>query len=282
MKKEIHIPNPDFLNKKIEDFKKDGAEGFHVISDFDRTLTPAKIKGKKFHSCIAILREQGYLTKDYAQQAFDLFDKYHPIEISNKISQEEKNKKMVEWWSTHLNLMIRCGMNKEVIDDIIKKKLVVFREGTLEFLEILYKNKIPLLIFSAGLGDIIEESLSSEGRLYKNIHVISNFFKFDKNGMISDYRHNIVHTFNKSEIQLKNFPYSKNIIKRNNVILIGDSLGDLGMSKGIYHNNIIRIGFLNENIENLFDDYSKNFDVLILNDGSMNYVNNLIKNILNL
>jgi 5'-nucleotidase len=52
------------------------------------------------------------------------------------------------------------------------------------------------------------------------------------------------------------------------------------MSEGLEHENIIKIGFLNENIKESLSEYKKNFDVIILDDGPMDFVNDLLKNIL--
>ena len=58
-----------------------------------------------------------------------------------------------------------------------------------------------------------------------------------------------------------------------------DSLGDIDMAKGIEHKTMLKIGFLNKDIEENKDIYEKNFDVVILNDGPMDFVVSLIKNI---
>jgi len=49
------------------------------------------------------------------------------------------------------------------------------------------------------------------------------------------------------------------------------------MIKGLNYKNVIKVGFLNEEIKKNLEAYRQNFDVLILNDGDMNYVNNLLK-----
>lgn len=64
---------------------KEGASKFHVLADFDRTLTKNFVNGREIPSVISILRNGNYLTEDYAQKAHALFNKYHPIEINNKI-----------------------------------------------------------------------------------------------------------------------------------------------------------------------------------------------------
>lgn len=51
------------------------------------------------------------------------------------------------------------------------------------------------------------------------------------------------------------------------------------MIKGFDYKNIIKVGFLNENIEENLEQYKHNFDVVIINDGSMNYVNKLLREI---
>lgn len=275
----ILIKNPEELQKKIDKIKADGKEELHVVSDFDRTITKGIVEGQQAHTAIAQIREGGYLTPDYSKKAFALRDKYYAYEISDTLSMEEKKAKMLEWWSTHIKLIADSGMNKDVIDDIIKKDKIKLRKGSLELLDLLHEKNIPLLIFSSAVGDLITERLKSKGKLYDNIHVISNFLDYNKDGTIKGYKSDIIHIFNKNEYQIKDTKYYNQIKKRKNVILIGDSLGDLQMSKGIPHDNIIKIGFLNENVEKLKKEYTDNFDVVITNDISMDYVNDLIKEI---
>jgi len=276
----IHIANPRLLEEKIRKIKEDDNTHFHVVSDFDRTLTPAFIDGKKAETGVGQIRAGGYLSPEYVKQAYALKDKYHPIEIDESIPIEERSKKMLEWWQEHLKIMIKYGLNKGVIEDIIKKRVMIPRQGSSDFYDILNKYKIPLLIFSAGKGDLIEGFLKQEGKLYDNIHVIANFYDYDEKGFVKGYKSNIIHSFNKNEGQIKTHPYYDQIKKRKNVMLLGDSMGDLGMSEGLEHDTVLRIGFLNENIEKSLPKFSEKYDVVILNDGPMDYVNNLLKHIL--
>jgi 5'-nucleotidase len=279
MKDEIYIRDEEELKDKIKKIKEDGISHLHVVADFDRTLTPAFIKGQKMHTGIAQIRENKYLTQDYAPRAHALFDKYHPIEISNEITLSEKKKKMLEWWTTHLKLLTKCGMNKGVINDIVENRLIKYRQGTKEFLDVLAEHRIPLLILSSGVGDLIEGSLKKEGMFHANIHIISNFFDFGYDGKAKGYKSAIIHVFNKNEGQIKSSPYYGQIKNKKNVILLGDSLGDSSMLEGLSHDTIIKIGFLNENVEKSKTTYAKEFDVLILNDGPMEYVNDLLSHI---
>ena len=72
----------------------------------------------------------------------------------------------------------------------------------------------------------------------------------------------------------------KKIKDRKNVLLLGDSLGDIGMITGFDYDNLIKIGFLNENVKENVEYYKRNYDAIILNDSSMDFINKLLKKII--
>lgn len=77
--------------------------------------------------------------------------------------------------------------------------------------------------------------------------VISNFIKYNENGEIMGFLDGIIHVFNKNEYALTGTPYYDLVKYRDNVIVVGDSLGDAQMADGMEHcNAILKIGFLNE------------------------------------
>jgi hypothetical protein len=51
------------------------------------------------------------------------------------------------------------------------------------------------------------------------------------------------------------------------------------MVHGFEYNKLIKIGFLNEKIKDNLDAYKNNYDVILLNDVSMNYINGLVKSL---
>ena len=185
---------------------------------------------------------------------------------------------MQEWWSEHIKLISASGMNKEIIQDILKKYPNILRKSALEFFDLLKEKNIPLLIFSSGVGDIIKAYIEKEGKLYDNTNIIANFFDYDSSGNVLGYKSKIIHSFNKNETVIEN---KENLKERKNVILLGDSLGDIGMSAGIEHDTIIKIGFLNEKVEEHLEAFAEKYDVLILNDGTMDYILELIKKLFN-
>lgn len=278
----VIISNPEKLEKLKKKFFEDGAGKLHILADFDRTLTTAFVDGESVPSLISILRDGSYLTPDYAQKAHELYNKYHPIEINPKIPPKEKKKAMHEWWTTHFDLLIKSGLNKKDLESVVESRKIRFREGFKEFVDFLHKQDTPLIIMSSsGLGgDVISMNLEKEKRLYDNIHIISNSYEWDENGNAAGVKEPVIHVMNKDETAIRDFPVFGVIKDRKNVLLLGDNLGDIGMIKGFDYDNLIKIGFLNEKVEENLEEYKRNYDVIILNDSSMDYVNGLLREII--
>ncbi len=277
----IIIPNPENLERLKSQIKTGGYLSIHVLSDFDRTLTYGEIDGVKTPSIISMLRDGNHLTEDYAKKAHALFDKYHPIEIDPSIPLQEKKKAMQEWWETHNKLLIESGLSKSDLEDIVKNGHVRFREGVPEFLDFLHQHNIPLIILSAsGCGDAVQIFFKKIGRDYPNISYVTNQFNWDENGRAISLKGLIIHCMNKDETILREIPevYSR-IQNRKNVLLLGDSIGDLGMVEGFQYENLLRIGFLNFDYDKLREEYKKNFDVVLGGDGDFNPVNTLIRDL---
>lgn len=56
--------------------------------------------------------------------------------------------------------------------------------------------------------------------------------------------------YNKHDGALRNSEYFKQIKEYSNIILLGDSLGDLSMADGVTNaENILKIGFLNDKVQ---------------------------------
>jgi cytosolic 5'-nucleotidase 3 len=281
MKTNIIIVSERELNEKIAQIVRDGKDKLHIISDFDGTLSKEFVNDKKVPSMISHLRDGSYLTPDYAEKANAFYNKYHPIEIDLSIPLEKRKRKMHEWWSTHYKLLIKSGLNKKDIERLILEDKVKLRDGIDEFLGLLNKNNIPIIIMSSsGLGDAIPMVLSKQELLYPNINIISNQFFWKDDGSALKIKEPILHSLNKKEVELKDYAFFKKVRDRKNVILLGNSISDTDMIEGFSYDNLIKIGFLNDENEVPLEEFKKAFDVVILNDGSMDYVNELVKKII--
>lgn len=276
----VIISNPTKVKEIQEKIISQGRDNFHVLADFDRTLTKPFVNGKKTPSVISVLRDGNYISKEYAKKAHELFNKYHPIENDQTIPKEERKKAMYSWWSEHFELLIKSGLKKTHIKEIVKQDKIEFREGAFEFFDYLNEKQIPLVILSsAGLGkESISLMLEKYNKNYKNIHIISNEYIWDEKGNAIEIKKPIIHILNKDETILKKIPKVYEEIKnRKNVLLLGDSDGDLEMIAGFNYNNLLKVGFLNEKVKENLNKYKKDFDVVIANDSNMNYVCDFVK-----
>ena len=108
---------------------------------------------------------------------------------------------------------------------------------------------IPVLVFSAGVGDILEEILLKHDAYFPNIKIVSNYMEFNGEGALIGFKEPIIHTFNKNESVLGKSNYFYDISHRGNAILMGDSDGDSDMAAGMQNPGaILKIGFLNTNV----------------------------------
>ena len=58
---------------------------------------------------------------------------------------------------------------------MLKLGNIVLRDGFKDFLYGLYMQNIPVVILSAGIGNVILETLKLYNCLYDNIYIVSNF-----------------------------------------------------------------------------------------------------------
>lgn len=256
----------------IRTFAEQGREKIHVLTDFDGTLTKSYVDGE-VPSVISILRNSDYISKDYAEKAHNLANHYKPIESNPNISIKDKKKDMQEWWTKHFELLINSGLNKKHLEKVVQDKRLQFRDGVPEFIKLLNYNKIPLVIISSsGIGETIPMFFKRENISCDNIYFIINYYEWDKKGNAIGIKKPIIHSMNKDEAIVKDYPFYNKIKNRKNVVLLGNDLGDLEMIKGFNYDNLLKIGFL--------DKKEKNFDVVLNTKDSFNYINKLMKEIL--
>ena len=139
--------------------------------------------------------------------------------------------------------------DRNELDQIAKLYGHSLRDRTQDLFIKLKNLNVPILVFSAGLGDIVECILRQQGVLLENVNIISNFLKFNGN-MLNGFKnsHQMIHVFNKNEHAIEN-EYFKILQGRTNVILMGDTIGDATMADGVKNTEtILRIGFLYDNV----------------------------------
>ncbi|KAK2884727.1 hypothetical protein Q8A73_021201 [Channa argus] len=158
----------------------------------------------------------------------ELLNTYYPIEIDANLRFEEKLALMVEG---NINeLLIQQKIRKGMLAMAVKESSAMLRDGCKVFFDSLSEHQVPLLILSAGVGDVLEEVIRQNHVFHPNIHVISNYMEFD---LTVTFTGQLIHTFNKRE-------------------------GALSQAAGLSHlqgqpKNILTIGFLNDQLHYLIE-----------------------------
>ncbi|XP_019757121.1 7-methylguanosine phosphate-specific 5'-nucleotidase isoform X2 [Dendroctonus ponderosae] len=199
-----------------------------------------------------------------------LRQKYYPIELDPHIPVKDKIKHMEDWWNLSEKAISGLMVTQQDIDDVCLECKPSLRNGCKEFFRDLNDSNVPALVFSAGCGDIVAAVLKHAGVYLPNVKVISNFLKFNEDGTIMGFKDKIIHVFNKNEYAVKNTDFYGEVADRENAIVLGDSLGDAAMTQGMEHcQNALKIGFLYEQIEDSLPQYLDTFDIVLVDDQTM-------------
>ena len=255
----IHISNQGELKSKIKRLRESGMEKLHIITDFDRTITTRNNDGTITTTSWAIFAQ--VLPESYVVERKELFEHYRPIEIDTSLDIETRARHMEEWWKKHLDLLIKYKLSKDIVSQVAHKANITIRDGVAKFFEFTNKHKIPVLIFSAGIGDVVHVVLQKYIESH-NAHIIANHFLYNSKDEVSGFQKEIIHTLNKNEYIIRNESYHQTIQERKNCILFGDTLEDASMSDGLQHHVIIKIGFLNGDTTQL-ESFKKVYDIVL-------------------
>lgn len=259
------------LNDKIKDkLPINRLDNICVIADFDRTLTSPKSKNSWS------VTDYGERFPDaYSKEAVDLFNYYRPIEMSEDVEYSYKLKMVEEWFSKRIGLFEKYKISKDVFDEVVSNlNLIKFRPKTKEFIEFLHNKNIPLIIFSAGLGNIIESFLDFNNCNFDNVYICSNKIVF-VNGIASRADNTFIHSYNKNEAYLPN-DIKEIIINKSNIILLGDQLGDLDMVDERNHEFVITVGFTT--IDSSKELLSPYFDIVCEDNDTYDDLKNILFN----
>lgn len=269
------------VEETIYNMQQAGPDSLQVISDFDMTLTRFAYKGKRVPTTHNILDNRLLIDENCKMQIKKLLNTYYPIEIDAKLSIEQKVPLMVEWWTKVHELLIEQKIRKDMLAQAVMESRSKLREDYKVFFDHLAERQVPLLIFSAGIGDVLEEVIRQNHVFHSNVTIISNYMDFDHTGILQAFKGPLIHTFNKREGALSHAAHLTELKGRPNVLLLGDSLGDLTMADGVSNaQNTLTIGFLNDQVEERKELYVNAFDIVLVKDETLEIPNAILKNIL--
>lgn len=299
------------------------------------------------------------LSETYKKNVKQLFEKYYPLEICEKLSNEKKIPLMKEWYEQGHTALLEEGITKEALENTVKEHMsngnIMLRKGVRELFAVLKQHEVPMLIFSAGIANVIDILLSHYFHLlytgyhasatngekesaerepaaadaedmrhyYKEcVHIVGNWLLFDETDRTVGFSEPLIHMFNKTEEQFNKLTlpkeieeengtaqsptrrqyhnYHKQVNQRKHVLLLGDGIGDVHMAdlktpaaeetngalkkagegeeieaqgRVCKHEVILKIGFLNHKVKELLPKYREIYDVIILNDGDFEFIN---------
>ncbi|XP_061931671.1 7-methylguanosine phosphate-specific 5'-nucleotidase isoform X1 [Apis cerana] len=267
--KHVHIKDKKNLLRTINTMLTGGCNSLQIVTDFDLTLTKQHVNGKKVLSSFGIFSKCKQLPEIYTKESNRLYKKYRPIEIDPDLSIQIKTEAMTDWMIAAEEILKGIPFDPNEISEVSKIYGTNLRDGTKELLTKLYLAEVPVLVFSAGLGDIVQAILENQEVLFNNVKIISNFLKYEDGKLAGFQNEGLIHVFNKNEHAIEQ-EYFKVFEKRKNILLMGDTIGDASMVDGMLNTcAVLKIGFLYDNVENSLASYMEKFDIVLVDDQTM-------------
>ena len=293
----VVVPRLRELQAKIAQLCAGGARSLTVVADFDRTITAATVDGQRGLSCHGVIECCGVLSKTYRDAMSKAYAKYRPLEVDPTLPRDAKLGYMREWYAVNHNNLVKEDLRRRHLPIAVRDAAcLALREGAATLLSELEAQSVPTLIFSAGLADVLEEVMRQKyDQRFPHLttHVVSNrmIFEADSNDVSSGnegksdndrlvgFSEPLLHMFNKRFDAIGETAYAKSVLlqKRRCVLLLGDGLGDAAMADGQPADCVIRVGFVNERVQESLAHFSKSFDVLVLNDGPMHVAIDIVR-----
>uniref|UniRef100_A0A8C5KHZ0 5'-nucleotidase n=1 Tax=Jaculus jaculus TaxID=51337 RepID=A0A8C5KHZ0_JACJA len=253
------IKNPTRVEEIICGLIKGGATKLQIITDFGMTLSRFSYNGRRCPTCHNII--------DNCK-----LDQYYVTEVDPDLTVEEKYPYMVEWYTKSHGLLIEQAIPKAKLREIMEESDVMLNwEGYEDFFDKLRQHSIPVFIFSAGIGDVLEEVIHQAGVYHSNVKVVSNFMDFDENGVLKGFQGELIHVFNKCDGALKNTDYFSQP-KDNRDLQMADGVANM--------EHILKIGYLNDRVDELLEKYMDSYDIVLVKEESLEVANSILQKIL--
>lgn len=276
----VIINDAKSVERKLQAMFQDGTSNLHLISDFDMTLTKYLVNGQRNTTSHAVLATSSRTPQLLKEKTDALYAEYYPIEVSHELTPQQKFPFMEAWWHKVHAVIVEAGLTRGDLEHMVREAPITWREGMPALVHACHQQGVPLLVFSAGLADVILEVLSQSRMLTPNVHVISNKMVFSAAPphRVEGFEEPVIHVFNKNEgaLSAANVPYFREVAHRENVVLLGDSLGDLRMSEGMPHRTLLTVGFLNHDVPQLLPTYRQAYDLVLVDDAPMTLLHDLL------
>ncbi|CEL95414.1 unnamed protein product [Vitrella brassicaformis CCMP3155] len=248
---------------------------FAVVIDFDRTITCASVDPRQ--ECHGIMATSP-LGDAFREEYGDLlnFEKYSSV-LPGKLQWPEHLLRE-KWWLYGHALLIKHRLRRSLIPPMVRNAGVRLREGAKEFLHLLNEMRVPVLVVSAEVTDVISEVLQQHGCLYGNVTILSNECVWDEEGVLTSWWPESESDGGGGGMPMSSFTkhmapkWAREFFARpeaKRLLVIGDRPRDAHVVKGLSVDAVLKVGFYdfghakNEADDRFFADYQKEYDVLL-------------------
>lgn len=280
---QVYFRNQPEFEEKVEKITAGGADKLQVVIDFDQTMTCNAVDGRKAANSFSAINT--LLPEEFSVETAKLFNHYHAIEIDPRMTPEGKVSLMEEWWEKVIGLMIKHGLGRQHFEQVASSGMMPLREGVVDFFRASAGAAVQTIVFSAGMGDLIELVLKKNDIKTEQVHVTANFLDFDEKGNAVKIAGPMITSMNKTEAMLEGKPFFEELRRRRNVLLVGDGLHDVDMVDQKMFENVLKVGLLNQDIETeagklSLEHFLKIYEMVLVGDKDFSIVTELLKRIL--
>ncbi|KJH42948.1 HAD hydrolase, family IE [Dictyocaulus viviparus] len=247
----------------LSDFRVGGKEKIMVVTDFDYTLTlrqdDSGNKGCLTHEVFQTLKQKNGCTVEALQHELN---KHYETALSNCSTKDDRISVQIDWWNESHDIIVRSGVHCDQLPTIVRNSKIIWRKNVLHLIKLLEEMSVPLLIYSAGITDIIKEAIRQLiGYFPCNISIVANRMHFDEHGRLSGFTMPPLCSLTKTMVRLRGLAKEVDEIykDRTNVILIGDSDEDAIMLNGWEERVFLKIRLVQDKISQ-----PHSFDLVIL------------------
>jgi len=176
-----------------------------------------------------------------------------------------------EWWERAFDIIAQYRVSAGVFSVPFlhpdTSGLMPIRPGMIELMHGADAWRVPFIVFSAGIGDVVCACLRSYGLSFGRMEIVSNMCRFEEDGRFHGRLENseVIHSFSKNERHLGGLDRFS-LTNRSNLLLFGDSLGDAGMVSDAEGRTVIRVGICTATNPETIERYRQMFDVVLMPD----------------
>ncbi|KAI5633626.1 pyrimidine 5'-nucleotidase (UMPH-1) domain-containing protein [Phthorimaea operculella] len=171
-KPNVHIRDEQELLRKINKITADGHTKLQIVTDFDHTMTRHTMdNGVPVLTSFGMFRECPSTPQHYKDEDTRLSAIYKPIEADPVMPLDVKIQHMIDWYVQAHKILKNITFPRNELTEIAKKMVNCFRQGVSDLISWSVKQQVPVLVFSAGLGECVTAALKAADFLLPNVKV---------------------------------------------------------------------------------------------------------------